>query len=139
MRYSLLFFILLIPWTICFCQKFSNDKLLVAKLDSIITHEFNENEPGGTLFIQRGNQVLYSRSFGLADIVTKNKFTDKTVSNIGSITKTFVAYGILILQKQGKLSIDDSIIKYFPDFKNKDIARKVKNQAFAYAHFRPAG
>jgi CubicO group peptidase (beta-lactamase class C family) len=126
MRYSLLFSLLLIAWAICSGQQFGNDKLLVAKLDSTITREFNKNEPGGSVFIQKGNHVLYSRSFGLADIVSKKKFTDKTISNIGSITKTFVAYAILILQKQGKLAIDDSIIKYFPDFKNKEIASKVK-------------
>ena len=126
MRYILLFSVLLFQHAICSAQQLNNDKLLTAKLDSIITREFKESEPGGSLFIQKGNNILYSRSFGLADIVTKEKFTDNTVSNVGSITKTFVAYGILLLLKEGKLSLDDSIIKYFPDFKNKEIARKVK-------------
>ena len=101
------------------------DKLLTIKLDSVFS-ELKENEPGGSFFIQKSNQILYSKSFGLADIKKQKKFTEKTVSNIGSISKTFVAYGILILQKQGKLSIEDNILKYFPDFKNKEIANKVK-------------
>jgi len=57
----------------------------------------------------------------LADLKTNKKFTDQTITNIGSISKTFVAYGILILQNQGKLSIEDSIIKFFPNFKNKKL------------------
>lgn len=107
-------------------QDGNSEKLLVAKLDSVLSAEFKPSDPGGSVLIRKGNKVLYSRSFGLADIKTKEKFTSKTISNVGSITKTFVAYGILLLQKQGKLSIDDSIIKYFPDFKNKEIARKVR-------------
>jgi len=101
------------------------DKLLQTKLDSLFAGE-KENEPGGSFYIEKGGRMLYSKSFGLADLKTGEKFTSKTVSNTGSITKTFVAYGILILQKMGKLSIEDNLLKYFPDFKNKEIASKIK-------------
>lgn len=103
----------------------NNDKLLEQKLDSILTTIFNTSEPGGSVFIQQGNKILYSKSFGLSDIQNKLKYNSRTVQNLGSISKTFVAYGILILQNEGKLSIDDNILKYFPDFKNKEIAKKV--------------
>jgi CubicO group peptidase (beta-lactamase class C family) len=46
--------------------------------------------------------------------------------NLGSISKTFVSNAILMLQEQGKLSVEDPLIKYFPGFKNKTIAQKVK-------------
>ena len=52
--------------------------------------------------------------------------TTKTLFKIGSISKTFVAYGILKLAQQNKLSLDDNIYKFFPDFKNEEIAKKVK-------------
>jgi CubicO group peptidase (beta-lactamase class C family) len=77
-------------------------------------------------FSSVADKILYNKSFGLADLKTNKKFTDQTITNIGSISKTFVAYGILILQNQGKLSIEDSIIKFFPNFKNKELARKIK-------------
>jgi len=125
MRHLTLTIFLILPGIVCLCQQ-NNDKLLAAKLDSIISNDFKENEPGGSVFIQKGDKVLYSRSFGLADMGTGEKFTDQTVSNTGSISKTFVAYGILILEKQGKLSIEDNILTYFPDFKNKELAAKVK-------------
>jgi CubicO group peptidase (beta-lactamase class C family) len=126
MPYKIFGLLLLLSCSSCSGQTNTNEKLLVAKLDSIITREFKANEPGGSLLVEKEGKIVYARSFGLADMVSKTKFTDETVSNTGSITKTFVAYGILILQKQGKLSIEDSIIKYFPDFKNKEIASKVK-------------
>ena len=59
-------------------------------------------------------------------MASREPFTRKTVSNTGSISKTFVAYGILLLQQQGKLSVSDSIIAYFPDFSNREIAEKVR-------------
>jgi CubicO group peptidase (beta-lactamase class C family) len=103
-----------------------NDKLLVNRLDSAFQEIFRDKEPGGSVFIQQGNKVLYKRSFGLADLQTGRRFTALTVANTGSISKTFVAYGILMLQNQGKLSLDDPISMYFPEFKNKALADKIK-------------
>jgi CubicO group peptidase (beta-lactamase class C family) len=109
----------------CFSQT-NTDQLLVKRLDSAFTDLFHPDEPGGTVFIQQGATILYQRSFGLADLTTREKFSENTLSNLGSISKTFVAYGILLLQNQGKLSIEDPIIKYFPEFKNKDLAGKIR-------------
>src|SRR5690606_2624767 len=86
---------------------------------------FTPEEPGGTVFIQQGDKTLYAKSFGLTDLDKKTVYTSSTSQNLGSISKTFVSYGILLLQNEGKLSIEDPIIKYFPDFKNKEIAEKV--------------
>ncbi|ULQ54664.1 serine hydrolase domain-containing protein [Flavihumibacter fluvii] len=106
------------------CQA-NQDSQLQLKLDQAFANIFSADAPGGSVFIQKGKKILYERSFGLADIKTKGKFTPATVANLGSISKTFVAYGILLLQKQGKLSVDDNLLEYFPDFKNKAIAQKV--------------
>lgn len=103
----------------------NNDKRLEQKLDSVFATIFNPNEPGGSIFIQQNDKILYSKSFGLSDIQKNLEYNSRTVQNLGSISKTFVAYGILILQNEGKLSIDDNLLKYFPDFKNKEIAKKV--------------
>lgn len=102
-----------------------NDQLLEQKLDSVFSTIFTTDGPGGSIFIQQGVKTLYAKSFGLSDLDKKIAYTSATSQNIGSISKTFVSYGILILEKEGKLSLEDSIIKYFPDFKNKEIAQKV--------------
>src|SRR5437016_996501 len=94
------------------------------RMDSLLSYEKNADGPGESISIRVRDTILYQRSFGLADLKTRVKFTDSTISNLGSISKTFVAYGILKLRDEGKLSLDDNILKYFPDFKNKDIARK---------------
>lgn len=126
MRNFINLFVLLTSSIPCFSQPSNNDKLLKTRLDSVLKTVMDANGPGGSIFIQKGNRTLYSASYGFADLDKKEKFTPQTLSNLGSISKTFVAYGILILQQQGKLSIDDDVNKYFPDFRNKEIGARVK-------------
>ena len=96
------------------------------KIDSLFSSIFKPDQPGGAVLLVKDGKIIYQKAFGLADINTKAPITTKTLFNVGSISKTFVAYGILKLAKEGKLSLDDPIIKYFPDFANKEIANKVK-------------
>ena len=97
-----------------------------AKLDSLYTSRFPADEPGTAILLMKGDTILFSKGYGLADIVTNEPISTKTLFNLGSISKTFVANAILILQEQGKLSVEGSLYKYFPDFKNKEIAQRVK-------------
>jgi len=96
------------------------------KIDSLFNSIFKPDQPGGAVLLVKDGKIIYQKAFGLADINTKAPITTKTLFNVGSISKTFVAYGILKLAKEGKLNLDDPIIKYFPDFANKEIANKVK-------------
>ncbi len=95
-------------------------------LDSLFASYFTHGQPGGAVLIVHNDRVLYKNGFGVADIQTKEPVTTKTLFNVGSISKTIVAYGILHLAAEGKLSLDDNLEKYFPEFKSKKIARKVK-------------
>jgi CubicO group peptidase (beta-lactamase class C family) len=101
-------------------------KQITMNLDSLFQSYFKPGEPGGAVLLVKNNKVIYQKGFGIADIHTKKPITTKTLFNVGSITKTFVAYGILKLAKENKLSLDDNLYKYFPDFKNETIAKKVK-------------
>src|SRR6478736_392185 len=96
------------------------------KLDSLLVQEFGVGGPGGAVLIKKNDSTIFSRGYGLADLETKEQITTKTLFNLGSISKTFVANGVLLLQQQGKLSVEDNLIKYFPDFKNKKIGEKIK-------------
>jgi len=105
----------------------SGEKEPVAKkLDAVFDSAFRAAEPGGAVLIAKDGKIIYEKGFGVADINTKEPITGKTLFNIGSISKTFVAFGILQLAKENKLSLQDDIDKYFPDFKNRVIAKKVK-------------
>lgn len=98
----------------------------VNALDDHMRQHLPDNQPGGAVLVMKDSTVIFSKGYGLADLGTREPITPETLFNLGSISKTFVSNAILILQEQGKLSVEDSLLKYFPDFKNKDIARKVK-------------
>ncbi|MEO7923027.1 MAG: serine hydrolase domain-containing protein [Chitinophagaceae bacterium] len=98
----------------------------VMKLDSLFDSYFKTGEPGGAVLLVKEGQVIYQKGFGVADINTKELITTKTLFNTGSISKTFVAYSILQLARDGRLSLEDELYKYFPDFLHPEIARQVK-------------
>ncbi len=95
-------------------------------LDAVFAEYFRGDEPGGAVLLAQDGKIIYQKGFGIADVQTKEPVTVHTLFNTGSISKTFIAYGILRLAEQGKLSLDDELDKYFPDFDKKEIARKVK-------------
>src|SRR4030095_16817397 len=94
--------------------------------DRIFDSVFKADEPGGAVLIAKDGKIIYEKGFGIEDINTKKQIGTNTLFNVGSISKTFVAFGILQLAKENKLSIDDDIYKYFPDFKDSSIAKKIK-------------
>ncbi len=97
-----------------------------SSLNGYFQQLFPADQPGGAVLIMKDTSIIFSNGYGLADLVTKEKITPKTLFNIGSISKTFVSNGILMLRDEGKLSLEDSLLKYFPSFKNKAIAQRVK-------------
>jgi CubicO group peptidase (beta-lactamase class C family) len=97
-------------------------------LDSLFQTVFKPGEPGGAVLVAKNGRVVFKKGYGIEDIRTRKPITTNTLFNVGSISKTFVSYGILRLEQEGKLSLDDPIAKYFPDFKSKEIAEKVSLQ-----------
>ncbi len=104
----------------------SKEEKTANEIDQLFSNEFKADEPGGAVLIMKGDKIIFEKGYGIADLKTKEKITPQTIFNIGSISKSFVSNATLILREEGKLSLEDSVIKYFPDFKNKSIAEKVK-------------
>ena len=98
---------------------------MLAGLDSLLTSEFRADEPGGALLVMKGDSIVYTKCVGLADLKTREEITPSTLFNLGSISKTFVANGILMLQEEGKLSLSDPMSSYFPEFRSREIADAV--------------
>ncbi len=59
-------------------------------------------------------EVLYKNGFGIANIDPKQDYTENTIQNIASVSKTFIGIAILKAQELGKLTLDDPINKYLP-------------------------
>jgi CubicO group peptidase (beta-lactamase class C family) len=71
--------------------------------------------PGGIALIMSNDTIVYRRAFGLADLKTREAITDSTVFNISGVSKLFTAVGLLKLCEMKKISLDDSLSKFFPE------------------------
>lgn len=89
---------------------------LTAEFDRIISSEFKPEEPGGVVLVAQKGQVIYKKAFGMANLELSVPMKEEMVFNIASITKQFTAVAILQLAEQGKLSLQDDITKYLPDY-----------------------
>lgn len=91
-----------------------------ALLDEYAQAEFNIKEFNGTMLVMQKGKPVYKRSFGMADREWNVANTNETKYRIGSVTKQFTALCILQLAEQGKLSVDDKLSKYIPDYPKGD-------------------
>jgi CubicO group peptidase (beta-lactamase class C family) len=89
-------------------------------VDALFTHVIKNDGPGAAVLVAQNGTVLFKKGYGLADVAHGGGFAPNTKSRIGSITKQFTAAAILKLQEQGKLSVQDKLSKYFPDFPRAD-------------------
>ena len=69
----------------------------------------------GTALVSRGNQVLFSKGYGFADLEWNAPNSPTTKFRLGSITKQFTAASVLLLEERGKLNVNDPVKKYLPD------------------------
>ena len=90
------------------------------KLDSLLSYYEKENEAMGTLSILKNDDEFFTKAIGYANISLNKKNNSETKFRIGSISKTFTATIILQLVDEGKLSLDDSLNKYFPEIPNSE-------------------
>ena len=90
---------------------------LAFRIDEVFNAVYsNPDEPGAAVLILQGNDTLYSRCFGVADMVTREPVTFATNFCIASVSKQFSAVALLQLAEQGVLSLDDPLSKFFPEF-----------------------
>lgn len=72
--------------------------------------------PGLQVAIYSDGKPLLVRSYGTASLELKTPVTDDGVFRIGSVTKQFTAAALLQLRDEGRLSVDDRLAKYYPDY-----------------------
>jgi D-alanyl-D-alanine carboxypeptidase len=83
------------------------------KVDGYIEAEMRkQNIPGLSLAVVKAGKVVKTKGYGLADIELNVHATPSTVYQLQSITKSFVACGIMLLAEDGKLGLDDKITNY---------------------------
>jgi CubicO group peptidase (beta-lactamase class C family) len=87
-----------------------------AKADALVKKAYPANQPGAAVIVTDDGKTVYAAGHGLADLGAKTPITPATVFRLGSITKQFSAAIILQLVSEGKLSLDDRLSKFLPDY-----------------------
>lgn len=85
------------------------------RADSVFAAFDRTDSPGCSLGVYQDGKTIYARGYGMANLEFGIANTSRTVFEIGSISKQFTAMSILLLQEDGKLSVDDPVRKYIPE------------------------
>jgi len=93
---------------------------VAARIDPLFSVVVQNNWPGGEVLVARDGRIIFEKGYGYAQVESRTPFTDDTRFRIGSITKQFTSAAIFKLAEDGKLSIDDYLSKFIPDWPRGD-------------------
>src|SRR5205823_8956419 len=113
---------------------------LIEKIDKVATDALTRTGvPSASIAVVKDGQVVYVRAYGDARLEPKTAATTQMRYSIGSISKQFTAAAILLLQEQGKLSLDDKVSKYVPDLTraNEVTIRQLLSHTSGYQDYWP--
>jgi CubicO group peptidase (beta-lactamase class C family) len=86
-----------------------------AAVDEVFADLAKPGSPGCALGVYRDGKIIYARGYGLANLEENIPIRPASLFDIGSTSKQFTAASILLLEKQGKLSVNDDVRKYVPE------------------------
>jgi len=91
--------------------------MLVQAIDLIANGPIEDGRVAGmSVAVVQGDDTIVLKGYGLADLELNVPTPDRAVYEIGSITKQFTAAAILQLAEQGKLSLEDELTRFLPDY-----------------------
>lgn len=85
-------------------------------VDSLLGSLIKPDGPGAAVLVARDGRVLFQKAYGLAQVEGRVQADPDTKFRIGSITKQFTAAAILKLQEEGRLSVNDPLTRFLPDY-----------------------
>src|SRR5436305_3711220 len=113
---------------------------LTDKIDKVATDTLaRTGVPSASIAIVKDGQIAYVKAYGDARLEPKTPATTAMRYSIGSISKQFTAAAILLLQEQGKLSLDDKVAKYVPNLTraNEVTIRQLLSMTSGYQDYWP--
>lgn len=95
-------------------QKF--DPKIIDGIDKLFQEHFKVEGPGAAVLVSRNGETIFEKSYGMANLELGVPLRTDHVFRIGSVTKQFTAAAILQLMEQGKLSLQDDLTKFLPEY-----------------------
>lgn len=101
----------------------TNDTTFDTQIDKLFS-VYNQTMPGVAVAVVKDGKIVFQKGYGMANLEYDLPITPKTVFHIASVSKQFTAFSIYLLEKQGKISLEDDVRKYVPEVP--DFGRTVK-------------
>ena len=106
---------------LCHAQHIDRSKFIKDSLEYYVNRAMtNWRIPGAAVCIVKDNKIVLMKAYGIKELGQPEKVDVNSLFMIGSNTKAFTATALAMLQTQGKLSLDDKVTKYLPQFKLED-------------------
>ncbi len=118
MKKYLVFLVYMLYSTISFAQN------SFYSVDTFLQNKMQQNKFSGMVLIAKNDTILFEKKYGWADFINQKPFTPNTTFQIASVSKQFTAFAIMLLQAKGKLTYDDFVVKYLPNFPYNNITIK---------------
>ena len=106
------------------------------KMDELFDFWNRLDQPGFAVVVVKEGQVVYQKVFGLACQEHAVAITPKTVFNVATVAKPFVGMAVALLEKEGKLSLDDDVRKYIPEIPDFGTPVKVRHLLYQTSGLR---
>ena len=88
------------------------------KVDELFAAWAGEGTPGAAVAIVKDGKIVYKQGYGMANLEYPIPLTPTTVFDLASLSKQITAFSMLLLEKEGKLDLDDDVRKYIPEVPN---------------------
>jgi CubicO group peptidase (beta-lactamase class C family) len=88
----------------------------IEKIDALMKHCYENGLFNGSIIVTEHGSIYYSNNFGFADKKNDQHLTGASQFYLASVSKQFTSMAIMILKEQGRLSFQDKLSKFFPDF-----------------------
>lgn len=93
----------------------SNPPSRADRVDTLFAEHGRSDAPGGVAAVIQNGRIVYETAYGMADLERGVAVTPRSVFEIGSVSKQFTAMCMLLLEHDGKLSLDDDIRSHVPE------------------------
>jgi len=85
------------------------------QVDEVFAQWNSRDSPGAAVAVVKNGAIIYKKGYGMANLEYDISISPSTIFHIASVSKQFTVFAILLLEKEGKLNLDDDIRKYIPE------------------------
>lgn len=85
------------------------------RLDEIFKTWSKAGSPGASVAVMQHGRLVFAKGYGLANLEYDIPVTPETVYHVASVSKQFTAMALVLLEQDGKLSLEDDVHKYLPE------------------------